>query len=458
MASVSCALRRIKDDLGACVPERAIVAACEKAGHQWRQRELGPVETIHLFILQVLNFNTAMSALRHVGKSALKAPAYCKARMRLPLEVLQALLVQSSAAMRKTQDDAAALWCGLKTYLVDGSSTIVPDTPDSQKAFGQPRGCKRGCGFPVPKVLGLFDAVSGMMVQVLGLPLYTHEQSKVWLLHPFLKAGELLVGDRGFCSYVHLAMLWMQGIYGLFRMHQKQIVDFRPHRKHRGKKGKSKRSKGKRPIPRSRFVKRLGRWDQLVEWIKPDSKPKWMSKKQFAMLPDTLLVRELRFVIPRRGQRTLCVTIATTLLDPLLYPKEKIAQLYGVRWQVETHFAELKTTLKMRKLKSKTAQGVLKELAVYALVYNLVHLVMLKAAQRQGVPPDRISFIDTVRWLISAAPGEPLSDLIINPYRPGRHEPRVVKDLQDTYTKMSRPRSQLRKEMRKRLMAKALAA
>jgi len=76
--------------------------------------------------------------------------------------------------MREACSSSAGLWCGLKPHLVDGSSTIAPDTPDSQKAFGQPRGCKVGCGFPVPKVLGLFDAFSGLMTQVLGFPLYTH--------------------------------------------------------------------------------------------------------------------------------------------------------------------------------------------------------------------------------------------------------------------------------------------
>lgn len=135
----------------------------------------------------------------------------------------------------------------------------------------------------------------------------------------------------------------------------------------------------------------------------------------------------------------------TTLLDPVLYPKEKIAQLYGIRWQVETHLAELKTTLKMRKLKSRTVAGVHKELAVYCLVYNLVHAVMLKAARKQRVTPDRISFLDTVRWLLSAAVGEPMPELLVNPKRAGRHEPRVIKDLQDTYRKMSRPRSYLRR-------------
>src|SRR5436190_453258 len=137
MASVSSALQRIKDDLHQFLPDQAILAACRQAGHCWRERQLGPVQTIHLFIQQVLNFNTAMTALRHLSKTAVKPSAYCRARMRLPLEVLQALLLQSSAAMRQTAMDTAH-WCGLRVHLVDGSSTIAPDTPESQKAFGQP--------------------------------------------------------------------------------------------------------------------------------------------------------------------------------------------------------------------------------------------------------------------------------------------------------------------------------
>lgn len=455
MASVSGTLQRIKEDLRAFIPDESIVNACREAGHEWRERQLGPVRTVHLFVLQVLCFNTAMTHLRHLAKAAVSAPSYCKARMRLPLEVLQTLLQESARAMLPARPSADQLWCGLRAYLVDGSSTIAPDTPDSQKAFGQPKGCKQGCGFPVPKVLGLFDAFSGLMLQALGFPLYTHEQSKVWMLHPLLKAGDVLVGDRAFCSFVHLVMLFSRGVHGLFRIHQKQIVDFRPHRKHRrkydkkGKRARGKKARGK-PMPRSRYVRRLGKHDHVVEYFKDaGNRPQWMSQEQFESLPDSLLVRELRFTIPRQGQRTLCVTIATTLLDPLLYPKQKIAELYGVRWRAETHFAQLKTTLGMRKLKSQTSDGVLKELAVYALVYNLVHVVMVKAAEAQGVEPHRISFVDAVRWLLSAAPGEGPAELVVVPRRPDRHEPRVVKDREDTYTKMTRPRAELRKALQK---------
>ena len=452
MASVSRALRRIKDDLQDHLPDGLILQACRNAGHRWRERKLGPVQTIHLFVLQVLAFNTAITHLRHLSGRALNAAAYCRARMRLPLPVLQRLLRDSAAELRRSLAAGAGggggedvgRWCGLKAWLVDGSSTITPDVPQLQKAFGQPKGQKKGCGFPVPKVLGLFDAYSGLVVEMLSFPLYTHEQSKVWQLHPLLGALDLLVGDCGFCSYVHLALLHLRGTLGLFRIHQRQIVDFRPHRKPKDQRPKHRR-KG---APTSTFVKRLGKHDQLVRWRRPKTAPKWMDAVQHLMLPADLLVRELRYSIPRKGQRTLEVTIATTLLDPVRYPREKIAELYGVRWRVETHFAQLKTTLKMRKLKSQTEAGIRKELAVYCLVYNLVHAVMVRAAHRQGVAPERISFIDAVRWLLCAAQGEEVPDLIVNPLRPDRHEPRVRKDRNRSYPLMTKPRAVLRKALR----------
>jgi hypothetical protein len=114
---------------------------------------------------------------------------------------------------------------------------------------------------------------------------------------------------------------------------------------------------------------------------------------------------------------------------------------------VETHLAELKTTLKMRRLRSTTPDGVRKELAMYCLVYNLVRTVIARAAARQAITPDRVSFVDALRWLLAAEPGEPPADLVTNPRRLGRHEPRVIKDLQDTYRKMVLPRSEMKKQL-----------
>jgi hypothetical protein len=446
MAIVASSFDRIKRELERYASGQDIETTCRDAGHQWRQRKLGPVLTIHLFLLQVLHGNTAMWHLRHLAKLPVKAAAYCKARMRLPLVVVQQLLRDSSAAMRQAlaaEAGEASRWLGHRTLLVDGSSTIVPDTPQLQKVFRQPKGQKKGCGLPVPKVLGLFDACTGLIVEVMAFALFVHEQSKVWLLHPLLQAGDVLVADRGFCSFVHIALLSARQVRCVFRMHQRQVVDFRPHRKCQ----RDCRTADRKGRPTSPWVERLGKHDQLVTWVKPDSKPKWMDQAQFDALPEELTVRELRYTVQVKGWRSRVVTIATTLLDPQVYSKQAVAQLYGMRWRIETHWGELKTTLNMRRIKCKTEAGVRKELAVYALAHNLVHVAMMHAALLQGVKVRRISFVDALRWLCSATVEEPMPELVVNPDRANRVEPRVIKNRESPYSKMTKPREVLRRRL-----------
>lgn len=343
MASISRALERIKQDLEPYLPEERILEACRAFGRPWRERLLGPVQTMHLFVLQVLHLNTAIAGLRHLVKFRFADSSYSDARTRLPLAAVQALLRSSSEAMRAAawaKAGGGAAWRGLRALLVDGSSTITPDNKALAKAFGYPSGQKEGCGFPVAKLLGLFDAFTGMVVEMLCGPLFTHDMGMVFGVHPLLGAGDLMVADRGLCSFAHVALLVVAEVKALFRMHQRQIVDFRPHRKARGQGGRKGKGRGKaadKGRPASRFFKRLGKHDQLVWWLRPERRPDWMSQAQYEQLPGAVLVREIRYRIVAKGQRTRCVTIATTLLDPVLYPKEAIAELYGVRWRVETH-------------------------------------------------------------------------------------------------------------------------
>jgi hypothetical protein len=94
-------------------------------------------------------------------------------------------------------------------------------------------------------------------------------------------------------------------------------------------------------------------------------------------------------------------------------------------------------------LKCKTVNGVLKELTVFALIYNLIRLVMVQAARRQQVAIERISFIDAMRWLASAQDDEPLPALVVNSHRPNRYEPRVRKRRPKPYPLMTKPRHEL---------------
>jgi hypothetical protein len=440
-------LDRLRQDLADDLTPDAIKLACNEEKYSWRERLLNPVTTVYLFILQILHGNTACQHAVHFGGWNFTDSASGAARKRLPLGVLHRLMGRVAQTCRTAGD--ASTWFGHRVWLLDGSSFSMSDTPELQATFGQPGGQRRGCGFPVAKFLALFDLATGMLLRVEEAPLRSHEMSRCAVVSADLSAGDIVLGDRGFCSFAHIAILLNRKLHGVFRAHQKQIIDFTPGRPQASKsKGKGKGSP-KDPVclPHSRWVEAQGKWDQIVVWYKPKSKPRWMSVAAYAELPEEITVRELRYRVHTPGFRVSEVTLVTTLLDAAVYPASAVADLYYRRWQVEINFNHLKTTMKMDILKCKTVDGVLKELAVFALVYNLVRSVMVESARVQGVVPERVSLLDAVRWMVGVEGDGNLCDLLVNPARPGRVEPRVVKRRPKKYPRMTKPRADLRKEL-----------
>ena len=440
-ATLTQVVKQFQQDWTGQLEPEAILTACRGVAYRWRERTLDPVTTIQLFFVQILHGNTACTHLRHLTKLDVTASAYCQARMKLPLAVFEQLLGSVSQGLQHEPLDEGR-WLGHRTFWADGSSFSMPDTPALQEHFGQSGKQLPGCGFPVAHLLALFHAGTGLVVRMLAAPLRTHDLSQVVELHPDLHPGDVLVADRGFCSYAHLALLVQTGVHAVFRLHQRHIVDFTPGRPHVKPRTRGKRHKGQ---PRSGWLQQLGEHDQLVHWLKPLTCPQWMDKEQFRHLPERLEVRELQYRVDRKGFRVTTITLVTTLLDAVLYPVEAFAQLYYARWGIETNFAHLKTTMGLDVLKCKTVDGVLKELIVFALIDNLVRLVMIQAARRQQVAIDRISFIDAARWLAAARDDESLSWLVVNPHRPSRYEPRVRKRRPKQYPLMQTPRKELRK-------------
>jgi hypothetical protein len=451
MHSITDILSRFKQNWLQEISPAAIGQAARDAGMKWYDSVLNPIATIQIFFVQILHGNTACEHLSHLTGMSFTAAAYCQARMRLKLEVLCLLLTRCVGRFHQDAFDASR-WLGHRVFHVDGSSFSMPDTPALQGYFGQPGAQQPGCGFPVAHWLVLLHAGTGMIAKMLASPLRTHDLSKTTDLHPELRSGDVLVADRGFCSYAHLALLLQRKVHGVLRIHQRTIVDFTPGRPHvYPDRGKADRKKGQ---PRSIWRKQLGATDQIVDWLKPVECPGWMSAEQFAALPTSMTVRELRYKIDERGFRPKAITLVTTLLDPERYSLPSLAELFRQRWEIETNFGHLKTTMKMDVLKCKTVDGVLKELQVFALIYNLVRQVMQEAAGRQQVDVRRISFIDALRWLQTAKPGHHLPRLVVNPYRPHRLEPRVRKRRPKQYPLMNKPRRELQKELNEKDLRK----
>jgi hypothetical protein len=275
----------------------------------------------------------------------------------------------------------------------------MPDTPILQKECGQPGEQQPGCGFPVARLLALFQAGTGLLTQLGVSPLHTHELSRVQKIHPALAAGDVLVADRGLSSYAHIALLVQAGVHALMRVGARHSVAFTPHRPF--VMPGSRRTPAIKGLPRSRWLLAYGQQDQRVEWFKPKPCPPWLDQETFDALPSSLVLREVRYQVSQRGLRSRQITLVTTLLDAERYPQDDLAELYFTRWEAETPLGQLKTTMQMDVLHGKTVLGVLKALTISAIIYNLVRLVMPQSALQHQIEVERSSLLDALRWSLN---------------------------------------------------------
>jgi hypothetical protein len=199
----------------------------------------------------------------------------------------------------------------------------------------------------VAHFLAMFDSATGSLLEILASPLRTRDMSKVAEVHPGLQARDVLVGDRGFCSFAHRALLVQRGIHCVFRLHQRLKLTIPAAPQPESTKQMKLKRRSKRPLGLARVVHQYGVSDLVFEWIRPKNKPDWMSEEDFRALPAVLQCRVLSYDLSRPGYRTRRISLLTTLLDAEAYPWDELAELYRRRWQVEINFQNLKITMNM---------------------------------------------------------------------------------------------------------------
>lgn len=363
--------------------------------------------------------------------------AYCKARQRLFFPVLKRLYRRVATHLEERARPERR-WLGRRVFLVDGTTVLMPDTEDNQAAYPQHPNQKAGCGFPLLKLVAIFSLTTGALTEAITDIWSTYEPVLLRKIKGCLKASDILVGDRIYCTYVDIALLKRQQVDSVFRLHGARKVDFRKGR-------------------------RLDKNDRVYTWEKPTQCPKTVSQYLFNQVSETLSVRVVRFAITKKGFRSKTITVVTTLLDPIAYPKDEIARLYGQRWEAEIDLRHLKTSMEMDFLRTKTPAMIHKELAMYFLAYNLIRSLMSQAALRYDKDPLRLSFKGTLQHLntflpLLASSGpkkrrqhyQMLLLLIARehlPDRPGRVEPRMVKRRPKCSRWLHQPRAVLKRKL-----------
>ena len=363
--------------------------------------------------------------------------AYCRARDALAAEGLQRAVEHTAEALGTGVSDEH-LWLGRAVHVVDGTGIALPDTEANQDDYPQPSGQKPGCGFPVLRLVAFMSLATGAVSRYSIGTLHEHEQRLFQDLRAHLGAGEVVLGDRNFGTLANLVLLKRQGAEGVFRRHQARGAGVQN-------------------------LKRLGKDDHLVRWhIRPHRAPVWLDAS--VELPLTLVVREVPFQGTQPGFRTQSVTLVTTLLDAESYPAEALAELYLRRWRMELWLRDIKITMDMDMLRTKTPARVRAELAMFLVGYNLIRTVMFDTFKVSEVRLEQLSFKSALMrfglwcaglrrstrimaWLLGYQ--AMLSDLArdFNPDRPGRYEPRVVKRRPKPFARMQQPRRVLREQL-----------
>ena len=355
---------------------------------EFRDRIYTPLVTLWVFVSQVLDpdpsCRQAVSRLlahrlqRGLPPCSTDSGSYCTARKKLPEALLQRLVQKTGAEL---QEQAPAEWHfhGRKVKVVDGTTVSMPDTAENAAAFDKPRN-QRGAGpFPVARVLVLLALATGAALEAAIGPCRgkkTGELSLFRSLHHTLEPGDLVLGDRLFCTYLDIAKLHARGIDSVFRLSCSRRADFR-----RGR--------------------RFGPDDHLVTWFKPAQCPEGISAAEFAALPDELQVREVRVTVNIPGFRVHSLVVVTTLLDPLEFPPQEIAALFRQRWHAELPLRSIKTVTRMDVLRCLAPEMVRKEVWAHLLAYNLLRNMLCAAAAESNRSLCTFSFKASLQLLIA---------------------------------------------------------
>jgi hypothetical protein len=400
-----------------------------------------PLVTLEIFINQVLCedkscANAVSGVLAHelekrgniVGQGT---GGYVKARQRLSEELIHELLKRIGI---EQLEQTPAEWKPYGRHLkgFDGTTITMADTQANQEQFPKHSNQKKNVGFPLARLVVVLSLTLGTVIDYAVGPCKgkgSGEASLLRTLLPCIEPNDIVLGDRYYPHFFLLCDLKNKGVDGVFRAAAQRHYDFR-----RGK--------------------RLGKEDHIAMWQKP-TKPDWMTSAEYKAYPNSLAIREFK----NAG-----FIYVTTFLDPEIYTTKDLCLLYKRRWEVETHLNSIKTVMSMDRLTCKTPQMIIKEIGIHFLAYNIIKTLIIKAAAKHSLAPGQISFKRTIQLLHNFTPlfsnlmpedkrdlFEILLDCISKnkvANRPGRIEPRAVKQRPKTFPVLKTTRKEAQSKLR----------
>lgn len=420
-----------------------IIKVLDELGCDFRERIYPPWITLWAFLSQVSCKDSSCTStvtrviayrtLTNQERCSANASSYVEARQRLPEEFYARLACDIGQELDELSP-SKWLWKCRHVKIVDGTTTIMPDTEANQAAFPQSSGQKPGLGFPIARITALFSLSVGTITdaEITGIKgKKTGEITSFRKLWRSLNPGDIVLADCLYDGFSDIAQLRDRDVDIVFGMSKSRSRDFRQGQ-------------------------RLGPGDHIVTWKRPGYDKSRISREDWEALPPTMRMREVTMTIKDANNKCRTITLVTTLLDPKKYPKQDVLNLFRERWSCELDLRAVKTMMGMERMTCLSPDAVRKEIWTYLLAYNLIRCHMARAAEQYNTEPRRLSFnnarhaVETFNTTSIAAPAKMSAGLYANALyviachrvgdRPGRTAERKLKRRKSKYTYLMKPR------------------
>ncbi len=382
---------RLPDRIGIGVlakvfPPELVDRVVDQAGvREQRKRTLPARVVVYLLLAMVLFFQSGYGevwnklvrglewARQFRARTALgmqpSPAAVTQARQRLGWQVMQQLLEAVAGPLAGEEQETARV-AGMRLVAIDGMCLDVPATAGNGAEFGYP-GNDAGPGpFPQVRVVGLGECGTRAILGAELSPLATGEQPLARKLLARLAPGDLLLADRNFLSHGLLTDVLAAGVHVLWRA--KSDIDL--------------------PVlevlPDGTYLSRIA-----------DPAASRRMRRKGAGPEDIpgIAVRVIEYSVTSADGTEISetFTLVTDITDPAALSAEQAADAYARRWQLETCFDELETSIRGGAavvLRSKSPPMIRQEIYAMLCCYQAIRTLISHAADDAGIDPLRVSF------------------------------------------------------------------
>ena len=190
-----------------------LLATTEAQLPEHRERLYPPTVALSMFMRQVLEADgscqkavngwAAQRAADGLSPCSVRTGGFCRARQRLPLEMVSALTRETGRLLSQKALEKWR-WRGRSVKLVDGTCISMPDTPQNQAAYPQPNTQAAGVGFPLARLVMVICMATGATLDVAIGPHSGKGTGELGLVRRLLggfRAGDVMLADALYCNY-----------------------------------------------------------------------------------------------------------------------------------------------------------------------------------------------------------------------------------------------------------------